>query len=150
MSSKGKKKNLPVPADVYLDVDVLSFGGLVVLFAALFVDGDVLVVPAGSLVVVGVLELVAVSVAVLGVDVHLLDALGSLLLGSCGGEGGIASFVTFPSNARSFKVDFALYLDFSSFFCCDSVTPIRGREDTEGDRDAGVKVQIDWSRGALS
>jgi hypothetical protein len=54
-----------------------------------------------------------------------------------------AGFVTFPSDARSLirEVDFSLYLDLFGFRY--SVTPIRGREDTEGDRDACVKVQGD-------
>jgi hypothetical protein len=66
------------------------------------------------------------------------------------GGGGDAGFVTFPSDARSLlrEVDFTLYLDFCGF--CDSVTPVRGREDTERDGDAGVKVQIAWSRGVPS
>jgi hypothetical protein len=48
----------------------------------------------------------------------------------------------FPFDARStIELDFSLYSRLSSFR--DSVTPVRRREDTEGDRDAGVKVQID-------
>jgi hypothetical protein len=64
----------------------------------------------------------------------------------------VSLFVTFPSDARSLRreLDFTLYLDLGSCLFCDSVTPIRGREDTEGDRDASVKVQIGWSRGVLS
>lgn len=48
----------------------------------------------------------------------------------------------FPFDARSvIEIDFSLYSNLSSFR--DSVTPVRRREDTEGDRDTGVKVQID-------
>ena len=56
---------------------------------------------------------------------------------------GVAGFVTFPSGARRGELDFTLYFDFVRFFC-DSVTPVRGREDTEGNRNAGVKVQVVW------
>lgn len=60
-----------------------------------------------------------------------------------GGEGRVASLVTFPSDARSprRKVGFSFYSVLSSLF--GSVAPVRRREDTEGDRDSGVKVQID-------
>jgi len=53
----------------------------------------------------------------------------------------VAAFVTFPSDARSLvrKFKFSLDPDFLGF--SGSVAPVRGREDTEGDRDAGVKVQ---------
>lgn len=48
----------------------------------------------------------------------------------------------FPFDARSaIELNFSLYSRVSSFR--DSVTPVRRREDTEGDGDAGVKVQID-------
>lgn len=48
----------------------------------------------------------------------------------------------FPVDARSaIELNFSLYSARSSFR--DSVTPVRRREDTEGDGDAGVKVQID-------
>lgn len=94
----------------------------------------------------------AVVQAFLFVDADFFfdDVLVALRAGR--GEGVIASFVTFPSDVRSLLrvLYFSLYLDFCCFLCCDSVTPIRGREDTEGDRDAGVKVQVDWSRGVLS
>lgn len=55
------------------------------------------------------------------------------------GEGALRIF---PFDARStIELDFSLYSRLSSFR--DSVTPVRRREDTEGDGDAGVKVQID-------
>jgi hypothetical protein len=55
---------------------------------------------------------------------------------------GDGSLRIFPFGARStIELDFSLYSCLSSFR--DSVTPVRRREDTEGDRDAGVKVQID-------
>lgn len=48
----------------------------------------------------------------------------------------------FPFDVRSvIELNFSLYSRLSSFR--DSVTPVRRREDTEGDGDAGVKVQID-------
>jgi hypothetical protein len=47
----------------------------------------------------------------------------------------------FPFDARrTIEIDFSLYSCLSSFR--DSVTPVRRREDTEGDGNAGVKVQI--------
>jgi hypothetical protein len=47
----------------------------------------------------------------------------------------------FPFDARrTIEIDFSLYSRLSSFR--DSVTPVRRREDTEGDGNAGVKVQI--------
>lgn len=55
-------------------------------------------------------------------------------------ERGLSS--VFPFDARSvIELNFSLYSGLSSFR--DSVTPVRRREDTEGDGDAGVKVQID-------
>lgn len=73
-----------------------------------------------------------------------LFVLGTFLaVGKSGREGRVASLVTFPSDARSprRKVGFSFYSSLSSLF--DSVAPVRRREDTEGDRDSGVKVQID-------
>ena len=68
-----------------------------------------------------------------------------------GREGRISLFVIFPSDARSsswWKVGLPFYSDTSSL--CSDVAPVRRREDTERDRDSGVKVQIDWSEGVLS
>lgn len=57
------------------------------------------------------------------------------------GKGSRTSSI-FPFDARStIEIDFSLYSSLSSFR--DSVTPVRRREDTEGDGDTGVKVQID-------
>jgi hypothetical protein len=52
----------------------------------------------------------------------------------------------FPSDARSDRrSDYALYLcGLSSGGLSGSVTPVRRREDTDGNGDAGVKVQIAW------
>lgn len=64
--------------------------------------------------------------------------------------------VVFPSELRTMTrwIGFSFYLDFSCFSSDRSVVsvavPVGGREDTEGDRNAGVKVQIDWSRSVLS
>ncbi len=68
---------------------------------------------------------------------------------------GVAASVIFPSNAYalSLKIGLSFYLDrgmFGSDSCVSVAVPIGRREDTEGDRDAGVKVQIDWSRSVLS
>ena len=50
----------------------------------------------------------------------------------------------FPFDVRSaIELNFSLYSRLSSVR--GSVTPVRRREDTEGDGDAGVKVQIDGS-----
>jgi hypothetical protein len=82
--------------------------------------------------------------------VLLLDAVLVLAVRGDVGGAGDAGFVTFPSDARSLlgEVDLSLYLEVFSF--CDSVTPVRGREDTERNGDAGVKVQIAWSLGVPS
>jgi hypothetical protein len=53
----------------------------------------------------------------------------------------VAAFVTFPSDARSLVGEFKFSLDPDFFGFSGSVAPVRGREDTEGDWDAGVKVQ---------
>lgn len=90
--------------------------------------------------------------AVLLIDANLLLEPGVAAVGGDGCcEGFKMLFVTFPSDVRSLrrKLDLSFYLDFCRFFG-DSVTPIRGREDTEGDRYAGVKVQVCWSRGVPS
>jgi hypothetical protein len=51
----------------------------------------------------------------------------------------------FPSDARSARrSDYALYLCGLSGSVGGSVTPVRRREDTDGNGDAGVKVQIAW------
>lgn len=56
------------------------------------------------------------------------------------GERGRGSSI-FPFDVRSaIELNFSLYSCLSSFR--GSVTPVRRREDTEGDGDAGVKVQI--------
>lgn len=48
----------------------------------------------------------------------------------------------FPFDARSaIEIDFSLYSTITSRLR-NSVTPVRRREDTEGDGDAGVEVQI--------
>ena len=55
----------------------------------------------------------------------------------------------FPSDARlTAEVGLALYRCGGRFFLC-SVVPVRGREDTDGNGDSGVKVQVDWLEGAL-
>jgi hypothetical protein len=58
----------------------------------------------------------------------------------------------FPSDARSARrSDCGLYLcGLSSGSLDGSVTPVRRREDTDGNGDAGVKVQIAWLYGRLA
>ncbi|KAI9837628.1 MAG: hypothetical protein M1837_002936 [Sclerophora amabilis] len=55
--------------------------------------------------------------------------------------GGVSGFATFPSDARRRGMGFSLYSLVGGGV--NSVAPVRGREDTEGDRDFGVKVQVD-------
>lgn len=130
---------LPVTG-LELDLDAFtSLLGLLLLEASLLVDVDLLAV------------MRAVKVLFL-VDTDFLEAglaavLRRLLVdGGC--EGLAMLFVTFPSDVRRRELGFAFYLDFCCF--CDSVTPVRGREDTEGDRDAGFKVQVCGSRSVHS
>ena len=67
--------------------------------------------------------------------------LGFFLSVNRSGKGSRTSSI-FPFDARStIEIDFSLYSSLSSFR--DSVTPVRRREDTEGDWNTGVKVQID-------
>lgn len=121
--------DLPLSGDFYL-------WGSVSRISILLVDSD-LFLPAGR-----------TADSVFFVDMNLL--LGSTVFAArkSRGDGSVASFVTFPSDARRGR-SCSFYLDLSCF-CCDSVTPIRGREDTEGDRDAGVKVQVGGGAGVLS
>lgn len=115
-------------------VDLYASGGAAgTLLAVSFVDADLFFAAAGATANVAVF---------LYADVVFAEAV-------CFGELGVAGFVTFPSDARRGEADFTLYLDFVCF-CCDSVAPIRGREDTEGNRNASVKVQGAWSRGVPS
>jgi hypothetical protein len=148
-----------------LDVDVapdVTVVRLLIAITGLEVDFDAL-----STLLAVLLRLLE---AVLLVDSDLLAVLwaagavlfvdADLLLVACvafgwaadgGREGFVMLFVTFPSDVRSLrrKLCFAFYLDFGCFFG-DSVTPVRGREDTEGDRYAGVKVQVCGSLGVPS
>lgn len=91
------------------------------------------------------------TVLFVNLDVFFLVAGTILAAWKRGGEGRVTRFVIFPSDARSSsgrKVGLSCYSDTSSL-CC-SVAPVRRREDTEGNRDSGVKVQIAWSEGVLS
>lgn len=61
-----------------------------------------------------------------------------------GGEGRLLLvLLSFPSDALLFvwKLDFTL--DMGLLSGLNGVAPVRRREDAEGDRDAGVKVQVD-------
>jgi hypothetical protein len=83
----------------------------------------------------------AVTVFVVDSDLFFLVDGTILTVRGRGGEG-VSRFGIFPSDARSsWKSGFSFYSDPSSL--CGSVAPIRRREDTERDRDSGVKVQID-------
>jgi hypothetical protein len=57
--------------------------------------------------------------------------------------GGERRVVTFPSGALLFwrEIDLTLSMGFSC--CFNGVAPVRRREDAEGNRDSGVKVQVD-------
>jgi hypothetical protein len=80
-------------------------------------------------------------VALVGTGTIFLDAEIDFFL-SVDTRVGEGALRIFPFDARStIELDFSLYSRLSSFR--DSVTPVRRREDTEGDGDAGVKVQID-------
>ena len=62
-----------------------------------------------------------------------------------GGEGRVASFVTFPSDALG--VDLAFYSGTSSGRLFGNVAPVRRWEDAERNRNSGVKVQVDCGEG---
>lgn len=101
----------------------------------------------GLLELLGLMRLGLVVGLVLGV--FFLNAEFDLFLHLRSGKGSRTSSI-FPFDARStFEIDFSLYSSLSSFR--GSVTPVRRREDTEGDGDTGVKVQIaGWSSLCLS
>lgn len=59
----------------------------------------------------------------------------------------------FPSDTwNTRRSDYTLYLGglSGSSLCGRSVPPVRRREDTDGNGDAGVKVQIAWLYGRLA
>lgn len=96
---------------------------------SLFVDGTLLILEAA--------RLAAIVGAGAYVDFFLAVDSGVWQGRSRGSDSSI-----FPSDARSaIEIDFSLYSGLSSLR--DSVTPVRRREDTEGDGDARLKVQID-------
>jgi hypothetical protein len=57
---------------------------------------------------------------------------------------GVRRLMTFPSGALLFvrKLDLSFYVGFGG--CFNGVAPVRRREDAEGDRDSGFKVQVDY------
>jgi hypothetical protein len=122
-----------------LNLDVFAALGLGLLEASLLVDAELLAV----LLLRAVLLVLLVDVDV--GEAGLTAVLGPVVLVDGGCEGLAMLFVTFPSDNGRRERGFAFYLD-SGFLCGDSVTPVRGREDTEGDRYAGVKVQVCESR----
>jgi hypothetical protein len=92
------------------------------------------------LVVLGLLVLLVLRVLFLNALTLFLNAEFNFVLSLGSGKGSRTSSI-FPFDARrTIEIDFSLYSCLSSFR--DSVTPVRRREDTEGDGDTGVKVQI--------
>ncbi|KAF6239576.1 hypothetical protein HO173_002120 [Letharia columbiana] len=76
---------------------------------------------------------------VLSVDLDLFLVVSSTIFAAWkrGRVRRVLGFVTFPSDAL---VGLSFYLDASSVY--SSVAPVRRREDTERDRDSGVKVHF--------
>lgn len=107
----------------------LDFWKVVALAVSVFlVDGHVVVVTAGT----------TITVLSVDSDVVLVTSVDG------GGEGRVLGFLVFPS-AR--KIGFSFYSDASRFLGgVVGVVGVRRREDREGDRDSGVKVQIAWGR----
>lgn len=80
------------------------------------------------------------TVSILGDVDLLLNLIGAYSWGREAGREGRVVFL--PSDAvLSWKLDFAL--DVSLGGCLFGVAPVRRRKEAEGDRDSGVKVQVD-------
>jgi hypothetical protein len=119
----GSSFSVAITRKLYLRITIVG----TVLVAIFFVDGEVLLVA---------VRLARVR-AVLDVDVDLFFSVSSGIRQPFSAVSSI-----FPSGARSMFFDLSLYDSLRSLR--DSVAPVRRREDTEGDGDASVKVQIDW------
>lgn len=102
------------------------------------------VVEAVTLFVDASLLVASMRTAVVGADANV-----NFFLSVDTGVGKRSTSSIFPSDARSgFDVNLSFYSSLSSLR--DSVTPVRRREDTEGDGYARLKVQIDCPLGVLS
>jgi hypothetical protein len=130
---KGKKQGnskinyIPFTSEFNLGGVVLLVGSLGVLVLRL-------------LLMLGLVVLLVLRVLFLNARALFLNAEFNFFLSLRSGKGSRTSSI-FPFDARStIEIDFSLYSRLSSFR--DSVTPVRRREDTEGDGDTGVKVQI--------
>lgn len=130
---------LVVGSLVALVLGVLLVRGLLVLLLVLLLElllGLVLLRELGLLVGL-VLRVLFLNVRAL---LLLSHAEFDLFLGLRRGKGSRNPSI-FPFDVRrTIDLDFSLYSLLSSFR--NSVTPVRRREDTEGDGDTGVKVQI--------
>jgi hypothetical protein len=127
-----------------LELDLDAFSSLLgLLEASLLVDADLLAVLLLLLLLRAGLVRFLVDADV--GEVGFATVLGPVVLVDGGCEGLAMLFVTFPSDGGRRELGFAFDLDFG-YLRGDSVTPVRGREDTEGDRYAGVKVQVCESR----
>lgn len=104
-------RNLLLSFDVNVSITSLAWSLSVAIF---LVDVDFLFTPTGT----------AIAVFFVNSYVFLKAA---VLTGAWSLGRAVASIVTFPSDARSGKVDLLVYLDVCRL--CDSITPIRGRED---------------------
>lgn len=69
-------------------------------------------------------------------------------LGSVVGEASSVPFFPYAAPLKVLLLDFYLTGDLG-LLLCGSVTAVRRREDTDGNRDAGVKVQIAFCRALL-
>jgi hypothetical protein len=118
--------DIPITRKVYLRMTIVG----TVLVAIFFVDGNVLL-------------LIGLARVRLIPDVDV-DLFFSVCSGIWQRPFSAVSSI-FPSGARSLFFDLSLYDSLRSLR--DSVAPVRRREDTEGDGDASVKVQIDWLSG---
>lgn len=104
----------------------------------LLVDKVVVLVAGVS---VGVLVLVVTTVG--GTSVALEMKVDFFLAVNTGVRKRSRGSSIFPFDVRSaIEIDFSLYSFSLKSSLRNSVTPVRRREDTEGDGDAGVKVQI--------
>lgn len=102
------------------------------------------VVEAVTLFVDASLFVARVRTAVVGTDAYV-----NFFLSVDTGVGKRSTSSIFPSDARSgIDLNLSFYSSLSSLR--DSVTPVRRREDTEGDGYARLKVQIDCPLGVLS
>lgn len=120
-------ESLPFTGKFYLRVVGLS---VVVEAVTLFVDASLFVA--------------RVRTSVVGTDAYV-----NFFLSVDTGVGKRSTSSIFPSDARSgIDLNLSFYSSLSSLR--DSVTPVRRREDTEGDGYARLKVQIDCPLGVLS